>query len=113
MLILLLQNSLVFNGECKWYELNLESVLFFSDALEIVDCVNGNGFNASLDSITKNCNSLLGSFKAASLLYLNRVSNFDAYHMVGARKYLGYRTWVGHIPTSEDIVVSLASLAFS
>lgn len=40
--------------------------------------MNGNVFDADLDPIVKDCRLLLGNFKNASMMYLNRTFNSDA-----------------------------------
>lgn len=60
--------------------------------LAIVDSVNSTVSNAVLDPIVKDCNSLLGSFRKASLLFLSRSLNFDAHHMVKVGKFVGSRS---------------------
>lgn len=94
-------------------ELKFERIIFYSDVLGLVDCVNEVDFNAALDPIIKDCNNLLSSFGDASLLNLSRNFNSDAHHMVGVGKSVGFRTWFGHILTFEDIDVCLASLTSS
>ncbi|XP_058783087.1 uncharacterized protein LOC131657739 [Vicia villosa] len=92
-------------------DLQIENVMFYSDALDIVDSINGVVHNATLDFIVNDCKALLYSFRDAALIFISRNLNTEAHHMVDVGKALGSNSWFGHFPTSEELSVPLASLA--
>lgn len=100
-------------------ELKLDNVIFRSDAMVIVDCINANSFccyssfGTPLYIKKKNLSGEFSSttllhFNRRTLLYLNRSSNAIADHMVEMGKSLYSKTWIGHIPLLEDNSISMA-----
>lgn len=73
-------------------ELKIESFTLQSDALVLVDCINGVDFSTALDPIVNDCKLLLGAFNDATLMYVSRDINVNAHQMVGVGKFLGSRT---------------------
>ncbi|XP_058726925.1 uncharacterized protein LOC131598327 [Vicia villosa] len=89
-------------------DFNLEEVMFQSDALGVVDCVNGVCSLPDIEPIVLDCCLLRNHFKFSSVMFIGRESNTDAHNMVGIGKLVGSRTWLGVIPLIEEIRVSLA-----
>ncbi|CAK8571737.1 unnamed protein product [Lathyrus sativus] len=73
-------------------ELNLKSFVFQSDAQVVVDCINDFVFIADLDSVVADCKLLMKDFDSVTLMFINRLCNLDAHHMVGIGKSFGFRT---------------------
>lgn len=73
-------------------ELKLNKVVFQSDALVVVDCINSIVCNVALEPILAECRSLLRCFAFGYVLFLPSLSNFDAHNMVSLGKLYGSRT---------------------
>ncbi|XP_058723214.1 uncharacterized protein LOC131595014 [Vicia villosa] len=89
-------------------DFKLTNVVFQSDAMVLVDCINGQDYLAALDPLICDCKTLLCSFNSATIMYVNRSLNTDAHQMVRIGKIAGSRTWSGLIPCMEDVVSPLA-----
>ncbi|XP_058783870.1 uncharacterized protein LOC131658613 [Vicia villosa] len=84
----------------------LDDVVFQSDALGVVDCVNGVCSMPDLDPIVSECILLRNNFKSSTVMFVGRESNTDAHSLVGIGKLVGSRTWLGVIPLIEEIRVA-------
>ncbi|KAL5073683.1 hypothetical protein RYX36_012667 [Vicia faba] len=72
--------------------LKLTSFMVKSDALAIVDNINGIVFNANLDSIVGDCKTLISDFSSVSIMFISRTSNVVAHQLFGIDKSLGSKT---------------------
>ncbi|XP_058757456.1 uncharacterized protein LOC131630719 [Vicia villosa] len=84
-------------------EINLEKVVFYTDALVVVDCINSIHSNASLDPIAAECRQLLSSFSFSSVIFVPRNCNFDAHNVVLLGKMYGSRTWLEGLPRANSV----------
>ncbi|XP_058759858.1 uncharacterized protein LOC131633155 [Vicia villosa] len=92
-------------------EHKLDNIIFQSDALSVVDCINGTSYSANLELLVNDCKELLRNFQNAVVVYLNRNCNRDAHHMVHVGFNVGSKCWAGVIPPLEVDSVSLDSVA--
>ncbi|CAK8564017.1 unnamed protein product [Lathyrus sativus] len=69
------------------------------DAQAVINCINGSIFIADLDAVFVECRLLVKDFNSVILMFISRLCNLDAHHMIGIGKSLGFRTWTSHIPT--------------
>ncbi|XP_058774462.1 uncharacterized protein LOC131648749 [Vicia villosa] len=90
-------------------DLGLKDFVVQSDALVMVDCINGVVFNADLDPIVADCRNLISGFNNVRVMFIRRTLNGDAHHLVCLGKSLGYRTWTGHIPSVNHFCCSSVS----
>lgn len=88
----------------------LENVIFQTDALVVVECINGVSYSAALELLVKDCRLFLLSFKNV-VVYLNRNYNADAHHLVHVGKRLSTMSWTGVILPLEESSVCNANLA--
>lgn len=70
-------------------------VLVQSDALMVVDCINGIQDFAAIKSIAADCRKFLKCFSLAYIMFISRNCNVDAHNLVSLDKQLGSRTCLG------------------
>ncbi|XP_058757305.1 uncharacterized protein LOC131630541 [Vicia villosa] len=87
-------------------DLKFERIILQSDALGVVDCINGHRSIAVIDHITEDCRILLNSFSFSSVMFIPRSSNVDAHNLVVLSKRLGSRTWLGSYPMEDHVVTN-------
>lgn len=92
-------------------DFKLKNVVLQSDALGVVDCVNGVIYVPDLDPIVLDCRSLGCSFISSTVMLIGRDANTDAHSLVAIGESVGPRTWLGVIPCVEEFPIALASLA--
>lgn len=63
-------------------EHKIYNVVFQSDALMVVDYINGVSYTAALELLVNDCRLMLSSFKNATVVYLSRNFNVGAHHLV-------------------------------
>ncbi|XP_058749860.1 uncharacterized protein LOC131622856 [Vicia villosa] len=91
----------------------LENIMLLSDALEVVDCINGVCCVAILEPIVVDCQTLFKCFHSVSVMFVGRNNVADAHKLVGLGRQIGSQSWLGFIPHDEECSVSLAHLAVS
>ncbi|XP_058759872.1 uncharacterized protein LOC131633172 [Vicia villosa] len=84
-------------------DLKMNKIVFQSDALVVVDCINSISCNASLDPIAAECRLLLSSFSFSSVMFIPRVCNSDAHNVVLLGKAYGSRTWLDGFPGANSV----------
>ncbi|XP_058734240.1 uncharacterized protein LOC131605971 [Vicia villosa] len=93
-------------------DLKLDKVVLQSDALGVVDYVNGVISVPDLDPIVMDCRSLRSFLISSTVMFIGRDVNTDAHSLVGIGKSVDSRTWLGAIPCGEKSPVISANLAF-
>lgn len=88
----------------------MDKVVFHSDALVVVDCINSISCNASHEPITEDCRVLLRVFSFRSVIYHPRSSNSDAHNVVSLGKLHGSRTWLGGFPMGSPVFPTISGL---
>lgn len=94
-------------------EHNLDNIVFQSNALTMVDCINDVSFSAALDLLMNDCWQLLKGFKNVVVVFFSRSFNIDAHHIVQVDNRFGSNSWTGVIPPLEEISLYNATLASS
>ncbi|XP_058746597.1 uncharacterized protein LOC131619526 [Vicia villosa] len=93
-------------------EPELDKVVLQSDALAVVDCINGVSLVLDLDPIVMDCRSFRSSLFSSTVMFIGRDADTDALSLVGIGKLVDSRTWLGVIPRNEEFPVVLANLTF-
>lgn len=91
--------------------LSLEQVLIQIDTKCAVDCINTLTILANCDLITSDCRALLDSFGNVVVVFLSRLYNVDAHHLVVLEKFVGSKCWIGYLPHGSVVVSFSATLA--
>lgn len=94
-------------------ERKLDNIVFQSDALMVVDCINGVSFVEDLELLVNDCKLLLSNFKFFAVMYLSRACNVDAHQLVHVGKRLGSLSWEGSFPDIAEHVDCIALMASS
>ncbi|XP_058732849.1 uncharacterized protein LOC131604425 [Vicia villosa] len=92
--------------------LNLKKAVFKSDALSVVDCINGIDCNVFLEPIAADCRVFLSRFSFSSVLFTPREDNYDAHNMVLLGKLYGSRTWLDSVPAANSVVSGFSGPQF-
>ncbi|XP_058746601.1 uncharacterized protein LOC131619536 [Vicia villosa] len=93
-------------------EPELDKVVLQSDALAVVDCINGVSLVLDLDPIVMDCRSFRSSLFSSTVMFIGRDADTDALSLVGIGKLVDSRTWLGVIPRNEEFPVVLTNLTF-
>lgn len=83
-------------------DLAIDSILVFSNAFIVVNCINGLKFSIVLEPIILDFLMMCNSFKDCTCLYLNRECNKRAHSLDGLCHFVGYKTWLGHYPIDRE-----------
>ncbi|XP_058726729.1 uncharacterized protein LOC131598113 [Vicia villosa] len=92
-------------------DLGLSEFVIQSDALTVVDCINGCFIYADLNPIVFYCKVLLSSFNSVGIMFINRAENVEAHQLVGIGRSIGSRTWTGHIPNLCPVICNSLSVS--
>lgn len=93
-------------------ELKLDKILVQSDALNVVDCLNGVISSAILDPLILDCKHILSSFKQFAVMFISRNLNVDVHYMVGVGNVVGSNKWMGIIPKHGVDILCNSSFDF-
>ncbi|XP_058766067.1 uncharacterized protein LOC131639600 [Vicia villosa] len=92
-------------------EMKLDRILLQSNALEVVDCINGCQHIAAFEHIAEDCRLGLNSFKFAVVMFIPRNINVDAHNLVGIGKRIGSRACLGSYPIEIPVVSNSLSIS--
>ncbi|XP_045822165.1 uncharacterized protein LOC123915058 [Trifolium pratense] len=86
----------------------VNSVSIYSDAANVVNCINKRSNFAAINLIAQDCRNLMAGLGNVSVMFISRTQNCDAHNLVSLAKVVGSRTWLGVAPLVSVYSVSAA-----
>lgn len=65
--------------------------------------ITGKSCPANIDLVVQDCSSLTVEFINVSVCYVRRGMDVEAHRLVGLAKYVGSWTWLGSVPSPNEV----------
>jgi ribonuclease HI len=89
-------------------EQGISSVSIYSDAANVVNCINKRSNFATINLIAQDCRNLMDGMENVSVMFISRSQNLDAHNLASLAKVVCSKTWLGPAPLVFDVSVSTA-----